>query len=130
MTKPIKTLIRQEEVSNWINEGKPRKEILKLISTTYNVNERRAAELYYDTLKEMAPDTTMFDAYRQNVIQQNLDRLESIINSSINGNFNEKNVALKAIDTINKLIHAYGDQGVVINKNKDGDEQIIIKFGE
>ena len=117
----------QIQIQEWVNKGKSRQYIMDRL-TENGMSVRAAQDIYYDTLKVMAPDPNLFDDYKRQAIQQNLDRLEKIIETSIEGNYQEKNVALKAIDTLNKLIGAYGDNGVVINKDGQGNEQIIIKF--
>lgn len=117
----------QIQIQEWINKGKSRQYVIDRLQED-GMTVLGAQEIYYATLKEMAPDPNLFDDYKKQVIQQNLDRLEKIIEKSIDGNYQEKNVALKAIDTLNKMIQAYGDNGVVINKDGQGNEQIIIKF--
>lgn len=118
----------QIQIQEWINKGKSRQYVMDRLQED-GMTVLGAQEIYYATLKEMAPDPNLFDDYKKQVIQQNLDRLEKIVESSIDGNYQEKNVALKAIDTLNKLIGAYSDSNsVTIAKDNQGQEIIRIEF--
>lgn len=118
----------QIQIQEWINKGKSRQYIMDRLQED-GMTVLGAQEIYYATLKEMVPDPNLFDDYKKQVIQQNLDRLEKIVESSIDGNYQEKNVALKAIDTLNKLIGAYSDSNsVTIAKDNQGQEIIRIEF--
>lgn len=118
----------QIQIQEWINKGKSRQYIMDRLQED-GMTVLGAQDIYYATLKEMAPDPNLFDDYKKQVIQQNLDRLEKIVESSIDGNYQEKNVALKAIDTLNKLIGAYSDSNsVTIAKDNQGQEIIRIEF--
>lgn len=82
--------------------------------------------MYYGALKKLLPDPDLFTAYKQSLAQQNIDRLESIVESSISGTTGDKAIAIKAIDTLNKMISAYGDNGITIaQQDKDGAQQVI-----
>lgn len=126
-TGKIESLVKQSQVQEWISKGKTRQFIMDQLMED-GMCWKAAQNYYYDTLSIMNPDPNLLQEYRQTAIQQNLDRLEKIIDKSIDGNAADKNIALKAIDTLNKMIQAYGDNGVVINKDGQGNEQIIIKF--
>lgn len=120
----------QAEIMELISKGKTRKEIVDYLGSL-GVKSRNCYVLYYNALKEMTPEEDYLDAEKKYLIQQNLDRLETIINSSITGNTGEKKVALQAISELNRMIGVYNNgTGVVINKNNKGDEQIIISFGD
>ena len=75
-------------------------------------------------------DPEYFEDYKKSVVQTNIDRLERIIDSSMDGNAGDKNAAIKAIDVMNKLVGAYGDNQVNIARNDKGDEVIQITFGK
>lgn len=113
-------------VIDWVSKGKSRQYIVDKLMTDYGMAYGGASDLYYRALKDMLPDADLFTDYKNTVIQQNLDRLEKIIETSISGNTAEKAIAIKAIDTINKMVQAYGDNNVTIaQRDKDGGEQII-----
>lgn len=119
------------EVSEWISKGRSRKYCIeKLVES--GMKNGAANMLYYAALKELLPEPNLLDDYKKNLIQQNLDRLEQVIETSLSGNTADKAIALKAIDTLNKMCGAYSDNNITIaQQNKDGDQQIIqIRFGE
>ena len=125
--KSLARMSTQEQIYEWVNQEVPRKEILaRLQESGMTVDSARV--FYYNTLKEMSPDSAMLDAYKMSVVQQNLDRLERIVNDCIGGNYQEKTVALKAIDQISKLVGAYNDNQITVARNKEGDEIIQITF--
>ena len=115
----------QAEIMELISKGKTRKEIVDYLGSL-GVKSRNCYVLYYNALKEMTPEEDYLDAEKKYLIQQNLDRLETIINSSITGNTGEKKVALAAIAELNKMCGMYADNKVTIaQKDKDDNEQII-----
>ena len=119
------------EVSEWISKGRSRKYCIeKLVES--GMKNGAANMLYYAALKELLPEPNLLDDYKKNLIQQNLDRLEQVIETSLSGNTADRAIALKAIDTLNKMCGAYSDNNITIaQQNKDGDGQIIqIRFGE
>ena len=123
----VQKLTIQQDIADWVNEGKTRKEIMALL-TADGMGYGYARDIYYKTLNEMAPDTTLFDAYKKSLVEKNLERLEDIVEENITGTTAEKMIALKAIDQMSKLTGAYNDQTVTVAKNKEGEEIIQIKF--
>ena len=123
--KKLPIAITQATVAEWITKGHTRQYCLdKLMEDGMCLSSAKV--MYYGALRELSPDPNLFDAYKKNLVQQNLDRLEKIVESSISGNTAEKAIAIKAIDTLNKLIGAYGDNNITIaQKDKEGQEQII-----
>ena len=115
------------EVMELISKGESRQSIVQSLVDT-GIGHKNANLLYYEALKELAPEENMLDDYKRGMMQQNLDRLEKIINSSIEGNSQDKQVALKAIAEMNKMLGLSQGNNVTINKNNQGDEQIIISF--
>lgn len=115
------------EVMDAISKGQSRADIVQSLVDT-GIGHKNANLLYYEALKELTPEENMLDDYKRGMMQQNLDRLEKIINSSIEGNSQDKQVALKAIAEINKMLGLSQGNNVTINKNNQGDEQIIISF--
>ena len=115
------------EIMDAISKGQSRASIVQTLVDD-GITYRNAQQLFYEAMKDMTPDINLLDDYKRGIMQQNLDRLEKIINSSIEGNTGEKKVALQAIDTLNKMLGIYSGNNVTINKNQEGDEQIIISF--
>lgn len=127
--KDIETRVQTYSVAEMINSGMTRQEIMKAL-TDQGIAPNYASKYYYMALKDLAPEPDLLDDYKKGMIQLNLDRLEKIVNETIDGNFQNKAIALKAIEQINKMLNITNNNEVVINKNKEGDEQIIITFGE
>ena len=121
------TKINQAQVAEWVSQGKTRKFILDALIES-GVKPGQANNLYYDTLKQIVPEPDLFDNHKKVIIQQNLDRLEKIIENCIDGNSGDKKVALQAIDTLNKMIGVYNGNSVTIAKNQEGEELIQISF--
>lgn len=119
--------LTQTKVAEWISKGHTRQYCIKKLvqqgMTPYN-----AQNMYYGACKLIVPDPNLYDDYKRSIVQQNLDRLEQIVESSISGNTGEKMVALKAIDTLNKLAGAYGENSVTVAQNKEGEQIIKITF--
>ena len=127
-TQRLQAYTTQQNISDMVNAGKTRLEIMAFLQDELGMTQNAARELYYNTLKSMAPDTAMFDAFKRGLIQQNLDRLEGVIQSCLSGNTADKAIALKAMDMMNKMAGAYNDSSVVIANNKEGEQIIQIKF--
>lgn len=125
--KKVENLATQTEITQMLGDGKSRMSIIKYLKEQ-GINEGQANYLYYAALKELSPETNLLDDYKRGIIQQNLDRLEKIVEKSMDGNSQEKSVAVKAIAEINKMLGAYQDSSVTIARNKEGDEVIQITF--
>lgn len=115
------------EVMDAISKGQSRASIVQTLVDN-GLGYKNANLLYYQAMKELTPEENMLDDYKRGMMQQNLDRLEKIINSSIEGNAGDKKVALQAIAEMNKMLGLSQGNNVTINKNNQGDEQIVISF--
>ena len=121
--------VTEVKVMEWINKGKTRQFCITKLQEE-GMTKSAADTLYYGALKHMLPDPDLFTAYKQSLMQQNLDRLEQIVDSTISGNTGEKAIAIKAIDTLNKMCGVYGENSVTVANNKDGEQIIRIEFGK
>ena len=123
-------LITTQEISDRINDGQSKAQIIAWLQEAKNMTYGSAKNLYYNTLKEMVPDDAYLQAYKKSLATTNIARLEKIVDDSLSGNTADKAIALKAIDQLNKICGAYADNSVTIaQQNKDGDGQIIqIRF--
>lgn len=127
----MKTKDTLTTLADYISKGHSRDECIEMLVETTEMTRGSAYNLYHKALKQLLPDPKYMDDLKQTIIQQNLDRLEKIVNSSINGNTQEKKVALQAIDTLNKMFGAYADKNqVTIAKDNSGDEVIQITFSK
>lgn len=125
--KEMEIALTETKVMEWVSKGHTRQYCMKKLQDE-GMSWGAANSIYYSSLKAMLPNPDLFTDYKQTLMQQNIDRLEKIVESSISGSTADKALAIKAIDTLNKMVSAYGENGVIINKNKEGDEQIIIRF--
>lgn len=119
-------LITTQEISDRINDGQSKAQIIAWLQEAKNMTYGSAKNLYYNTLKEMVPDDAYLQAYKKSLATTNIARLEKIVDDSLSGNTADKAIALKAIDQLNKICGAYADNSVTIaQQNKDGDQQVI-----
>lgn len=124
----MESRLTQAQICEWVSRGKSRKEVIELLENE-GMTYTSAEKLYYTALKDLAPEPNLFDDYKKGIIQQNLNRLEKIVSDCIEGNVGEKTVALRAIDTLNKMLGVYNENNsVTIAKNNKGEEIIQITF--
>lgn len=123
----IERAVTRMEIMDMISKGQSRTDIVQSLVDN-GLGYKNANLLYYQAMKELTPDINLLDDYKRGIMQQNLDRLEKIINSSIDGNTGDKKVALQAIAELNKMLGLSQGNNVTINKNQEGDEQIVISF--
>lgn len=125
--KDIETRVQTYSVAEMINSGMTRQEIMKAL-TDQGIAPNYASKYYYMALKDLAPEPDLIDDYKKGMIQLNLDRLEKIVNETIDGNFQNKAIALKAIEQINKMLGITDSNKVTIANNKEGDQIVQIEF--
>lgn len=125
--KDIETRVQTYSVAEMINSGMTRQEIMKAL-TDQGIAPNYASKYYYMALKDLAPEPDLIDDYKKGMIQLNLDRLEKIVNETIDGNFQNKAIALKAIEQINKMLGITDSNKVTIANNKEGEQIIEIDF--
>lgn len=114
------------ELSKMLARGKSKQYVIDYAMSKYGVGEPQAKRYYSAAVRYLLPDDV--DEYRKGLIQTNLDRLETIVESAMEeGDW--KN-ARETIAEINKMCGVTG-QGVQIgiNQDKNNDtQQIVIKF--
>lgn len=120
------TVARVEEAAKMVSKGKGRAEIIEYLQKKYDMSYETARKYFISACHFLIPDDQ--EGFRESLIKQNIERLEKIITDAMAAK-NYK-AAREAIDTLNKTLGVYGNgSAVVINKNNEGDEQIIVKFG-
>ena len=130
MTKMLDRKASIWSVADRISKGTSKQTILKQLQEE-GMTLNSAYNYYYDALKELAPEDTIIDEYKRGMMQANLNRLEQIIETSISGNSQDKQVALKAIDQISKILGFYNEGNkVTVANNKEGEQIIQIEFGQ
>lgn len=119
--------VTEVKVMEWISKGKTRQYCITKLQED-GMTKSAADTLYYGALKHMLPDPDLFSAYKQSLMQQNIDRLETIVDNTISGGTGDKAIAIKAIDTLNKMCGVYGENSVTVANNKEGEQIIKITF--
>lgn len=119
--------VTEIKVMEWISKGKTRQYCMTKLQED-GMTRSAADHMYYGALKKLLPDPDLFTAYKQSLMQQNIDRLEQIVDNTISGGTGDKAIAIKAIDTLNKMISAYGENSVTVANNKEGEQIIKITF--
>lgn len=123
------TIMRVDEIAQMISNGKSRQTCQQWIKDTYGVQDRQARAYYNAALRLLIPDDSKYDEYRKALIQANIDRLEKIIEVCIESNdANMLSQARQCVAELNKMLGVTSQNTVMINKNDEGDEQIIISF--
>ena len=119
--------VTEVKVMEWISKGKTRQYCITQLQED-GMTRSAADHMYYGALKKLLPDPDLFTAYKQSLMQQNIDRLETIVDNTISGGTGDKAIAIKAIDTLNKMCGVYGENSVTVANNKDGEQIIRITF--
>jgi len=121
--------VTEVKVMEWISKGKTRQYCMTKLQED-GMTKSAADHMYYGALKKLLPDPDLFTAYKQSLMQQNIDRLEQIVDNTISGGTGDKAIAIKAIDTLNKMTGVYGENSVTVANSKDGEQIIRIEFGK
>ena len=130
MTKFIEKRVQLYDIAERISKGEPREKLVKEL-VDGGMDRTKATRYYYEALKEITPEDTILDAYKKGMMQVNLNRLETIIETSISGNSQDKQVALKAIAELNKMLGLSNDTNkVTVANNKEGEQIIQIEFSK
>ena len=120
------TIVKVEEAAKMISKGKGRAEVIEHLQKKYDMSYATAQNYFVSACHFLIPDDQA--GFKEGLIKQNIERLEKIINDSLEEK--QYKTAREAIDTLNKTLGAYGQgSSIVINKNNEGDEQIIVNFG-
>lgn len=125
--KEMGVALTETRIMEWVSKGHTRQYCMNKLQEE-GMSRSAADTLYYHALKAMLPDPDLFTDYKQTLMQQNIDRLERIVESSISGGTADKALAIKAIDTLNKMCGSYGENSVTVAQNKDGEQVIRITF--
>ena len=120
------TVAKVEEAAKMISKGKGRAEVIEHLQKKYDMTYENARKYFISACHFLIPDDQ--GEFRQSLIKQNMERLEKIINDSIEEK--QYKVAREAIAEMNKMLGVTGGQGIVINQDPaSGQQQIIVNFG-
>ena len=120
------TVVKVEEAAKMISKGKGRAEVIEHLQKKYDMSYETARKYFVSACHFLIPDDQ--GEFRQSLIKQNMERLEKIINDSIEEK--QYKTAREAIAEMNKMLGVTGGQGIVINQDPaSGQQQIIVNFG-
>lgn len=119
------TMYRVAEVAKKISEGGSRQNLYDWIISTYKVSQRQANAYYNAALRYLMPNDEDKQAYRDGLIQANLDRLDKIIDSSMNCKYPNYKMAKDCIAEMNRIL--VPKEGLKVGV-QDGDKTIMIQF--
>lgn len=124
--KKVSNLLTADRVMHMLSQGKNRNQILKVLQDE-GMEYQAAKTMVYEGIRCLIPDPQYFEDYKRALAEKNLDRLDTIIESTISGDTAEKNTAIRAIEVQSRICN--GGNKVDIAKNTQGDEIIQITFG-
>ena len=120
------TILRVEECAKMISKGKGKNDVIDYMQTKYGYTYDHARRYYIAGCHFLIPDDQ--PEFRASLIKQNIERLEKIINDSMDKG--QYKVAREAIDSLNKTLGVVGGNSITINQDPDsGQQQIIVNFG-
>lgn len=116
------TVQRVMEIAKRISDGESRMGLQQWIQENWQVGDRQARAYYSAAARYLIPENE--EEYRRTIIQANLNRLETIVESTMRGQ-NYKD-AISAIKEINKMLGVGGNS---IEVATDGEKTAFrIKF--
>ena len=120
------TVARINEVAKKIVKGEPKTNILEYIQKKWNLSLDQARRYYYCACRSLIPEDQ--EEYRQALIQNNIERLEKIIEEGMKDNANLR-VAKEAISELNKMLGIGGNKVVISNDSQNNTQTIEVNFG-
>lgn len=112
------------QIADMICKGKTKEACLDYIREAKDISLPQAKQYYDAAIRSLVPDD--MDDYKKQMMAKNFKRLEKIVEKGMTDDRDLK-LAKEAIAEINRMLMGGGNK-VVVNKNQEGDEQIIISF--
>lgn len=120
------TVQRVLQIADRLAKGESRMGIQKWIQDNWKIGDRQARAYYMAAVRYLTPDD--IDDYKKGLIQINLDRLEQIVEKTMDGN--NYTLAIQAIKELNKML-GIGEAKNKIEVATDGQQTAFrITFGE
>lgn len=119
------TQFRIVQMATSLSKGMSRLNAIKKYSKEWEIGEKQAEEYYSAALRYLLP--LDMDEYKKGLIQANIDRLEEIIESTMNTGGVAYTNAIQAIKELNKMLGVNNDKMVAV---ETPDTKFVIKFGE
>ena len=118
------TMLKVQDAAKLIANGKTRATVIQHLQDEYGIAYDTARAYYTDAVHYLLPADD--EKYRQELIKINYERLNTIIQESMDaGNYR---VAREAIDTQNKMCGINGSVQIGYRQDKDNNTEFIIKL--
>ena len=112
-------------ISDMLASGKSEMKVRKFLSTEYGLKDPRSLDYYMAAAyRVLLPKD--WNEEKERLCAKNLKTLQTIIDKCLDKE-NYK-VAREAIDSMNKMLGITGQNAVILNKDNNGNEQIVISF--
>lgn len=112
------------DVAQLITKGWSRSSVQTYIRENFKVGERQARAYFSAAIRFLMPDD--MEKYRAELIQQNISRLETIVEETMKDDSRNYNAAISAIKELNNLINPYRNNIEV----QTPDTTFRISFGD
>lgn len=119
------TLKRIAEVTKKICEGGSRTSIFEWIKNQYGIGYRQSRKYYSAAIRFLIPED--MEEYRKELIQANIQRLETIIEDTMTTKGMAYTTAIQAIKELNKMLGLDNSKMVAV---ETPDTKFVIKLGD
>lgn len=120
------TVQRVMDIAERVSKGESRMGLQRWMQENWEIGDRQARAYYMAAVRYLIPDD--IDDYKKGLIQANLDRLEQIVEKTMDGN--NYTLAIQAIKELNKML-GIGEAKNKIEVATDGQQTAFrISFGE
>lgn len=126
-SKPsTETMRRVEEAAKMITRGKGRNQIIEFVQKKYNLSYEQARRYYICATRFLVPENQ--EEYRASLIEHNVQRLEQIIQDSMDNK--DYKMAKEAIAELNRTMGVGSGKVSVGMKNdpETGENVVIVNF--
>ena len=115
------------DVAKMISEGKTRQSVVNYLIDTYGYTDiSQPSKIYNAAVRHLMPKD--LEAHRQELIEINIKRLETIIERGMTNN-TDLRVAKEAIAELNRMLGITGNKVAIGKEGPDGSkEAIVISF--
>lgn len=119
------TIQRVEYIAEQLAKGKSDTNMRRWLIKECELTDKRTLDSYLTAAYRLLTPVD-WDEEKTRIVSKNIKTLETIIDKTMDKE--QYKLAREAIDSLNRMFGVGGSNGVVINKNDKGDEQIIISF--
>lgn len=118
------TIQRVMQIAERVSKGESRMGLQQWMQENWKIGDRQARAYYMAAVRYLIPDNE--DEYRKGLIQANLNRLETIVENTMNGK--NYQAAIQAIREINRVLGVEAKNTVEVAT--EGPAVFKISFGE